>query len=81
MTEFSLPRLFAANRTKLGEILLPLRAAEAKLDEIDKNQITPLGFRFLNHFDLYDMDDKKKLSLEACAHIKLFTRRVVEHVY
>jgi hypothetical protein len=81
MVEFSLPRLFTANKGKLGEMLLPLEAAELKGVEAPTDTVRlpePYVFRFVNRLNAYDHGVHQ---LDFATHTPLFRQHGKIHEY
>lgn len=74
MTELSLPELHSTNRSKFGEIVLPLELPRAVLEARNHTAPPPVLFRVLNHLDLYD---DKPIHLGFRSHIPVFRRQSI----
>lgn len=77
MTEFTLPPLFSMNKTKLGEILFSLdHCSQMAKGDMTRAGPPPLGFRFIDHLDLFDRDPWSpgscSVNLGFASHTPLF---------
>lgn len=78
MVEFSTPQVFSTNRSKLGEILVSLDAADNRSNLQEDNIERPLLFRMMNHIDMYS---KGKFDTGFKSHTRLFSRRETQVEY
>lgn len=81
MVEFSLPELYSANRTKLGEITMAVETAEnEKLLNLQEGQVyePPISYRLLGALDLFDGE---VIDLNIRSHTELYRRTLHEFEY
>lgn len=82
MVEFSTTRLFSSNRSKLGEVLLPLGLVEDVPGFLRGNGDAepPLAFRLLGEMTLYGAGGRH-IPLRLKSHTPLFRRRRMENEF